>query len=73
MSDQSSTPRATLSDLSAALHSTLKYRGVLDDLSATVRTEIYHCLNQTEASEPPTMPNENLIINTLILECEFTQ
>ena len=33
-----------------------------------MRSEIYQCLNQTASAPPPSLPNENLAINTLILE-----
>ena len=68
MDDPSSNPTATLKDLSTALHSTLKYRGVLDTLTSSVRAEVFHCLDQSGGAEPPAMPNENLALNTLILE-----
>ncbi|GMI23272.1 hypothetical protein TrCOL_g11774 [Triparma columacea] len=63
--DSSST--ATLKELTSALHDTLKYNGVLDKLKASARTEIHACL-QAEELPPPTLPNENLVLNTLILE-----
>eukprot|EP00520_Triparma_pacifica_P019857 CAMPEP_0118635404 /NCGR_PEP_ID=MMETSP0785-20121206/2059_1 /TAXON_ID=91992 /ORGANISM="Bolidomonas pacifica, Strain CCMP 1866" /LENGTH=134 /DNA_ID=CAMNT_0006526437 /DNA_START=73 /DNA_END=473 /DNA_ORIENTATION=- len=64
---ETSSSSATLKELTSALHDTLKYNGVLSKLQALARSEIHACL-QAEELPPPTLPNENLIINELILE-----
>ena len=58
---------ATLKDLTSALHDTLKYNGSLSALQASARSSIHSCLESTELT-PPSLPNENLIVNELVLE-----
>lgn len=58
---------ATLKDLSTALHSTLHYKGTISKLTSMVRAEVHSCLD-LDSIPPPTLPNENLIINELVLE-----
>ncbi|GMH64421.1 hypothetical protein TrST_g2496 [Triparma strigata] len=62
-----STASATLKDLSSALHSTLHYKGTISKLTSMVRAEVHSCLDMDDVP-PPVLPNENLIINELILE-----
>lgn len=62
---------ATVEDLKAALRENLEERGVLDELRARVRAEIFSLLDDTAAAEKrpvPEMPIENLIINELVRE-----
>ncbi len=65
--DDMSSETATLKDLSTALHDTLHYRGELDSLRAKIRASIHSALSGSDVP-PPSMPNENLLANELIME-----
>ena len=65
--NMNNTTGATLGELSQALKETLQYKGVLHDLKASLRAEVFSCL-EAEEIVPPTLPNENLLINEIILE-----
>jgi lisH domain-containing protein FOPNL len=71
---QSDQTTSSLGDLKTALTQTLKYTGVYSKLESTIRTEIYKTLaNQGGGGggaeiDPPGLPNDNLVINSLILE-----
>ncbi|MEE6497522.1 hypothetical protein FKM82_002763 [Ascaphus truei] len=64
---------AAVSDLKAVLKDTLEKRGVLGQLKAQVRAEVFNALD--DRSEPrPVLSHENLLINELIREyLEFNQ
>ncbi|KAM4631900.1 centrosomal protein 20 [Discoglossus pictus] len=58
---------ATISDLKAVLKETLEKKGVLGQLKARVRAEVFEVLD--DHSEPkPALSHENLLINELIRE-----
>ncbi|KAJ8001833.1 hypothetical protein DPEC_G00173520 [Dallia pectoralis] len=58
---------ATITELKCALRETLESRGVLGQLKARIRAEVFHALD--DVSEPrPSLSHENLIINELIRE-----
>ncbi|XP_073503783.1 centrosomal protein 20 isoform X2 [Phyllobates terribilis] len=58
---------ATVSELRAVLTDTLDKRGVLGQLKARVRAEVFAALN--DQSEPtPELSHENLLINEMIRE-----
>ncbi|KAL4624517.1 lisH domain-containing protein FOPNL [Arapaima gigas] len=58
---------ATISELKSALKETLESRGVLGQLKARIRAEVFHALDDT--SEPrPALSRENLLLNELIRE-----
>lgn len=58
---------ATLEDLKNALRETLQARGVLGDLKAKIRSEIFAALDDSDAKKPR-LTDENLMINELIRE-----
>lgn len=58
---------ATLEDLKSALRETLESRGVLGELKAKIRSEIFAALDDTDVPRPR-LSDENLIINELIRE-----
>jgi lisH domain-containing protein FOPNL len=58
---------ATLEDLKNALKETLESRGVLNELKAKIRSEIFSALDDQEVSRPK-LSDENLLINELIRE-----
>lgn len=58
---------ATLEDLKNALKETLQKRGVLGELKAKIRGEIFAALDDTEVARPK-LTEENLMINELIRE-----
>ena len=58
---------ATLEDLKNALKETLQSRGVLGELKAKIRAEIFAALDDSEVLRPK-LNEENLIINELIRE-----
>lgn len=58
---------ATLDELKDALIETLEHRGVLGQVKAKVRAEIFATLND-EQVPPPELPRENAVINELIRE-----
>ncbi|XP_018595126.1 centrosomal protein 20 [Scleropages formosus] len=58
---------ATVGELKTALKETLESRGVLGQLKARIRAEVFHALDDT--SEPrPSLSHENLLLNELIRE-----
>lgn len=46
---------------------TLEHRGVLNQLKARIRAEVFSALDD-QAEEKPSLSNENLLINELIRE-----
>mmetsp|Transcript_61143 Transcript_61143/g.117866 ORF Transcript_61143/g.117866 Transcript_61143/m.117866 type:complete len:204 (-) Transcript_61143:8-619(-) len=58
---------ATLDELKQALVETLEHRGVLGQVKAKVRAEIFAALDDEHAPRPE-MPRENVVINELIRE-----
>lgn len=58
---------ATLDELKSALRETLESRGVLNQLKAKIRSEIFSALDDSEVSKPR-LSDENLLINELIRE-----
>lgn len=58
---------ASLEDLKNALKESLESRGVLGDLKARIRAEIFNALDDQEGSRPRPS-DENLVINELIRE-----
>lgn len=58
---------ASLEDLKNALKETLESRGVLNELKAKIRAEIFSALDDQEVSRPR-LSDENLMINELIRE-----
>ncbi len=58
---------ATLEDLKNVLKETLDKRGVLSQIKAKIRAEIFASLEQ-EAAGKPKLSQENLLINELIRE-----
>ena len=66
---------AANTDIVAALKETLKRTGTLDNVRSILRTDIYHCLNDslqnlgTDSNEKPqSPPHQNIVINELIAE-----
>ncbi|XP_053327096.1 centrosomal protein 20 isoform X3 [Spea bombifrons] len=58
---------AAVSDMKAVLKDMLEKRGVMGQLKASVRAEVFEALD--DRSEPrPTLSHENLLINELIRE-----
>ncbi|XP_067114990.1 lisH domain-containing protein FOPNL [Osmerus mordax] len=58
---------ATITELKCALRETLESRGVLGQLKARIRAEVFNALD--DQSEPrPALSHENLLINELIRE-----
>ncbi|GMH91636.1 hypothetical protein TL16_g12111 [Triparma laevis f. inornata] len=45
----------------------MHYKGTISKLTSMVRAEVHSCLD-LDSIPPPTLPNENLIINELVLE-----
>ncbi|KAM9101113.1 lisH domain-containing protein FOPNL isoform X2 [Sarcophilus harrisii] len=58
---------ATVSELKAVLKDTLEKRGVLGQLRATIRAEVFNALDD-QGEKPPPLSHENLLINELIRE-----
>ncbi|CAG9314531.1 unnamed protein product [Blepharisma stoltei] len=58
---------ASIEDLKNALKETLEARGVLGDLKAKIRAEIFSALDDREPSRPR-LSQENVLINELIRE-----
>lgn len=56
---------ATLDELKSALRETLESRGVLNQLKAQIRSEIFAALDDSEVPKPH-LSDENLLINELI-------
>lgn len=58
---------ATIDDMKTVLKESLEERGVLSELRARLRAEIFNSLNDKPLDRPK-LSNENLIINELIRE-----
>ncbi|XP_048407761.1 lisH domain-containing protein FOPNL isoform X2 [Stegostoma tigrinum] len=58
---------ATVSELKAVLKETLEKRGVLGQLKARIRAEVFSALDDQSEPRPP-LSHENLLINELIRE-----
>ena len=58
---------ASLDDLKGVLRETLEQRGVLNDVKAKIRAEIFTALDADNAGKPQ-LSNENMIINEMIRE-----
>lgn len=58
---------ATLEELKAALRETLESRGVINQLKAKIRAEVFAALEDNEVQKPR-LSDENLLINELIRE-----
>ena len=58
---------ASLEDLKNVLKETLEQKGVLNDIKAKIRSEIFTALD-SENSGKPKLSNENMIINEMIRE-----
>ncbi|XP_030068132.1 centrosomal protein 20 [Microcaecilia unicolor] len=64
---------ATVAELKAVLKDTLEKRGVLGQLKARIRAEVFSALDDHHEPRPP-LCHENLLINELIREyLEFNQ
>ncbi len=58
---------ASLEDLKSVLKETLEQRGVLGDIKAKIRSEIFTALDNDTVGKPK-LSNENMIINEMIRE-----
>ncbi|XP_017272385.1 lisH domain-containing protein FOPNL isoform X2 [Kryptolebias marmoratus] len=58
---------ATISELKSAVRDTLESRGVLGQLKARIRAEVFSALDDQREPRPP-LSHENLLINELIRE-----
>ncbi|KAI1896048.1 hypothetical protein AGOR_G00090790 [Albula goreensis] len=58
---------ATIAELKAALKETLEARGVLGQLKARIRAEVFNALDDKSETRPA-LSHENLLINELIRE-----
>ncbi|XP_078095982.1 centrosomal protein 20 isoform X3 [Mustelus asterias] len=58
---------ATVSELKSVLKETLEKRGVLGQLKARIRAEVFSALDDQSEPRPP-LSHENLLINELIRE-----
>ena len=58
---------ASLDDLKGVLRETLEQKGVLNEVKAKIRAEIFTALD-SEATGKPALSNENMIINEMIRE-----
>ncbi|XP_065663606.1 centrosomal protein 20 [Hydra vulgaris] len=58
---------ASLEDLKNVLKDTLNHRGVLNQIRARIRAEVFSALDD-KTVPPPVLSNENLLINELIRE-----
>jgi len=58
---------ASLEDLKNVLKETLEQKGVLNDIKAKIRAEIFTALDNDSAGKPK-LSNENMIINEMIRE-----
>ncbi|XP_032896165.1 centrosomal protein 20 isoform X1 [Amblyraja radiata] len=58
---------ATVSELKAVLKETLEKRGVMGQLKARIRAEVFSALDDQSEPRPP-LSHENLLINELIRE-----
>lgn len=57
----------SVAELKDALREALERRGVLDQLRANVRSEVFRAMEDTEEA-PPELTGENMLINELIRE-----
>ncbi|KAL8175274.1 UNVERIFIED_CONTAM: hypothetical protein K2H54_017698 [Gekko kuhli] len=58
---------ATITELKAVLKDTLEKRGILGQIKARVRAEVFNALDDQSEPRPP-LSHENLLINELIRE-----
>lgn len=58
---------ATIDELKKLIQDTLEQRGVINDLKAKIRSEVFNSL-EDKTIKKPELSNENLIINELIRE-----
>ncbi|KAK9539703.1 hypothetical protein VZT92_002205 [Zoarces viviparus] len=58
---------ATVTELKCAVRDTLESRGVLGQLKARIRAEVFSALDDQREARPP-LSHENLLINELIRE-----
>ena len=58
---------ASLEDLKNVLRETLEQKGVLNEVKAKIRAEIFTALDSVNVGKPP-LSNENMIINEMIRE-----
>ena len=58
---------ASLEDLKNVLKETLESKGVLNDIRARIRAEVFTALDSESAGKPK-LSNENMIINEMIRE-----
>ena len=58
---------ASLDDLKSVLRETLEQKGVLNEVKAKIRAEIFTALD-AETTNKPQLSNENMIINEMIRE-----
>ena len=58
---------ASLEDLKNVLKETLEQKGVLNDIRAKIRAEVFTALD-SEVAGKPKLSNENMIINEMIRE-----
>ena len=58
---------ASLDDLKGVLRETLEQKGVLNEVKAKIRAEIFTALD-AETTNKPQLSNENMIINEMIRE-----
>ena len=58
---------ASLEDLKNVLRETLEQKGVLNDVKAKIRAEVFTALDSEAQGKPP-LSNENMIINEMIRE-----
>ncbi len=58
---------ASLEDLKNVLRETLEQKGVLNEVKAKIRAEIFTALDSENAGKPA-LSNENMIINEMIRE-----
>lgn len=58
---------ASLEDLKGVLKETLEQKGVLNEVKAKIRAEIFTALD-SDAAGKPQLSNENMIINEMIRE-----
>ncbi|XP_026070090.1 lisH domain-containing protein FOPNL-like [Carassius auratus] len=59
---------ATIRELKTALRETLEARGVLGQLKARIRAEVFRALDDESPTRVPPLSHENLLINELIRE-----
>lgn len=58
---------ASIEELKSVVKETLQTRGVLDQIKARMRAEVFNALDDPSGSKPE-LSNENLLINELIRE-----